>query len=104
MCSRRHCAESGRDIADIEITHLTNALAATDRSSLRNRVETLRDRNTTAETYMKRNNAGTVDDLETLFMAYSQAGANNSVVSIPDVASPGSVEAFADVIARFDSP
>lgn len=99
-----HCADVGRDLADIEVTHLTNALAAPDRTSLRDRVETMRDRNTTAEAFMKRNNAGTIDELADLFTAYSEAGANHSVVSIPDVALPGSIETFADVIARFDSP
>lgn len=100
----RHCAEVDRDLSDIEVTHLTNALAAPDRSSLRDRVETLRDRNTTPEAFIKRNNAGTVDDLEALFASYSVAGATNSVVAIPDVTTPGSIEAFADVIARFDTP
>ncbi|HET9258557.1 MAG TPA: TIGR03560 family F420-dependent LLM class oxidoreductase [Acidimicrobiia bacterium] len=99
-----HCAVVGRHLADIEVTHLTNALAAPDRRALRERVEKLRERNTTAETYIKRNNAGTVDELVELFAGYARAGASNSVVSIPDVASPGSIEAFADVIAGFDSP
>lgn len=100
----RHCVEVDRDPTDIEVTHLTNALAAPDRAALRDRVERLRDRNTTAERYMRQVNAGTVDDLEALFTRYAAAGADHSIVALPDVAVEGSIEAFADVIARFASP
>jgi alkanesulfonate monooxygenase SsuD/methylene tetrahydromethanopterin reductase-like flavin-dependent oxidoreductase (luciferase family) len=97
----RHCADVDRDPGEVEVTHLTNALVAPDRSSLRERVDRLRDRNTTTESFMKRNNAGTADDLEALFAAYSEAGAHHSIVALPDVALDGSIEAFGDVIARF---
>lgn len=100
----RHCVEIDRDPSTVEITHLTNALAADDRTSLRDRVERMRDRNTPAEQYMKQFHAGTPDDLEALFTRYAEAGASHSIVSMPDVALEGSIEAFADVISRFDSP
>lgn len=101
---QRHCVDIDRDPSNIEVTHLTNALAAEDRPALRDRVEQMRDRNTTAERYMKQFNAGTPDDLETLFTGYADAGAGHSIVALPDVALDGSIEAFGDVIARFDSP
>jgi F420-dependent oxidoreductase-like protein len=100
----RHCDDVGRDPGHIEITHLTNAMAATDRKDLRRRVDRLRDRNTTAETFMKRNHAGTVDDLIDLFTAYSDAGAHHSIVTLPDVALEGSIETFGDVIRDFATP
>jgi F420-dependent oxidoreductase-like protein len=100
----RHCSEVGRDPADVEVTHLTNALAAPDRGALRRRVDHLRDRNSTPESFMKRHNAGTIDDLEELFADYSAAGADHSIVALPDVALEGSIEAFGEVIARFRSP
>lgn len=100
----RHCVEADRDPSTIEVTHLSNALAAPDRSALGDRVERLRDRNVTPERYMKQFNAGTPDDLEALFTRYAEAGADHSVVALPDVALEGSIEAFADVIARFASP
>jgi alkanesulfonate monooxygenase SsuD/methylene tetrahydromethanopterin reductase-like flavin-dependent oxidoreductase (luciferase family)/predicted kinase len=96
-----HCDDLERDRAEVEVTHLTNALAATDRQILRERVDRLRDRNTTAETFMKRHNAGTVDDLVSLFAAYSAAGADHSIVAIPDVWEEGSIETFGEVIAGF---
>lgn len=97
----RHCADFGRDPDDVEVTHLTNALVASDRKELRERVESLRDRNTPADTFMARNNAGTVEDLTELFARYSAAGADHSIVAIPDVLSEGSVEVFGEVIANF---
>jgi hypothetical protein len=94
----KHCEDIERDSAEIEVTHLTNALAAADRHDLRDRVGRLRDRNTTAESYMERNHAGTVDDLTELFAAYATAGAGHSIVTIPDVVAEGSIESFAGVI------
>lgn len=93
----------GRDPSEIEVTHLTNVLAATSRKRLRDRVERLRDRNIPAETYMRRNNAGTVDDLVELFTRYADAGADHSVVAIPDVVEEGSIESFGDVISAFSA-
>jgi alkanesulfonate monooxygenase SsuD/methylene tetrahydromethanopterin reductase-like flavin-dependent oxidoreductase (luciferase family) len=101
---RAHCAAVGRDPADVEVTHLTTALAADDRKKLRATVDRLRDRNTSADAYLKRVNAGTVEDLVTLFRAYSGAGANHSIISMPDVSEEGSIERFADVIASLSSP
>jgi F420-dependent oxidoreductase-like protein len=96
-----HCADLDRDPDEIEITHLADVLAAPGRRDLRARVEELRDRNTTAEEYMSRFNAGTVDDLVALFNSYHEAGAGHSIVSMPDVHREGSIETFAEVIASF---
>ncbi|MGD2100615.1 MAG: TIGR03560 family F420-dependent LLM class oxidoreductase [Acidimicrobiia bacterium] len=101
---RRHCDDVDRDPREITVTHLTNAMAAEDSTSLRRRVEAMRDRNTSAEEYMTRVNAGTVDHLVELFHAYSDSGARHSIVSLPDVAKEGSIESFAEVIARFANP
>jgi hypothetical protein len=94
----------GRDPATVEVTHLTSALPVADRASLRKEVDRLRDRNTSAEAYMARHNAGTVDDLSELFTSYAEAGASHSVVSLPTVWEEGSIEIFADVIASFAHP
>jgi F420-dependent oxidoreductase-like protein len=99
-----HCAELGRDPDLVEVTHLTNAVAASSRREVQEKVESLRDRNTSAERYMARHNAGTVDDLVALFTAYHEAGAAHSIVALPDVGAEGSIETFGDVIAAFSSP
>jgi F420-dependent oxidoreductase-like protein len=99
-----HCVRLDRDPREIVVTHLTNALVAGDPDALRARINRLRGRSTSVEDYSKRHNAGLVDDLVGLFSRYSEAGAHHSIVSLPDVAMDDSIEAFGDVIARFDRP
>ena len=94
-----HCVAVERDPDEIEVTHLTNVVAAADRASLRDRVDELRGRNTSVEDYSRRNNAGLVDDHVELFSAYAKAGASHSIVAMPDVHLEGSIEAIAEVIA-----
>lgn len=101
---RRHCEDLDRDPDEVEMTHLVTALVTADRSSLRERIGLLRDRNTSAEQYATRHNAGTVDDLTALFGAYHEAGADHSIVRLADVALDGSIEAFGELIANFDQP
>ena len=95
-----HCEAVDRDSAEVEVTHLTNALVAPDRSLLRDRIEAIRDRNMSAEEFSRRNNAGTAEDHMDLFSAYSVAGASHSIVSMPDVHIEGSIEAFAEIITN----
>jgi hypothetical protein len=52
--------------------------------------------------YSARYNAGTVDDQVALFSSYSRSGAQHSIVALPDVALPGSIEAFGEVISAFE--
>ena len=98
---RRHCSDLGRDPDEITVTHLLTTLAAGDTKSLRERIEKLRGRNTSAEQYADRSNAGTVEDLIELFAAYSLAGADHSIVALPDVAMDGSIETFGEIVASF---
>ncbi len=97
---RRHCEEVGRDPADVEVTHLVNAMTAADATSLRERIDTLRERGVTAEQYAARHRAGTVEDQVDHLTAYFAAGATHSIVVLPDVHLPDSIESFAEVIAR----
>lgn len=94
----RHCSEIDRDPAEIEVTHLVNVLAAPDRDSLRERVDLLRGRNTTAEEFGARHNVGTIDDQVTHFASYREAGAAHSIISMPDVHLADSIETFGEVI------
>lgn len=95
-----HCADVGRDPASIEVTHLITAMAAESRTALRERIDRLRGRSTSIEQYAGRANAGTVDDMLGLFTAYADAGADHSIVALPDVHIDGSIEAFGEVITR----
>ena len=98
---RRHCLDAGRDPDEVEVTHLVTAMVDSDRRHLGARVEAARGRNQAAEDFKARANAGTVDDFSHLVDAYREAGAAHTIVSIPDVSSPGSVEEFGALITRF---
>ena len=100
----RHCADLGRDPSEILVTHLTTVMPASDLETLHKRIGLLRGRNQTVEQFARQNNAGTVNDLVGLFSAYSEAGADHSIVVLPDVAVEGSIETFAEVITPFKVP
>lgn len=100
----RHCRDLDRDPAEITVTHLTTAMAASTPSDLRARVKLLRGRNTSTEEFSSRHNAGLIEDLVGLFTSYSEAGARHSIVTLPDVALAGSIEDFGQVIASLDRP
>jgi len=99
-----HCDDLDRDLGTIQVTHLVNTLVASDRKELRRRVDALRSRDQSVEEYSKTHNAGTADELSEFFSRYDRAGARHSIVSIPDVSSIGSIEAFEPVITAFGSP
>lgn len=100
----RHCLDVQRDPAEVERGHLVTVMTAGDTSSLRSQVNHLRSRNTTQEEYLRRNNGGLPTELTGLFERYSQAGAQHSIVALPNVHLEGSIEAFGQVIAAFDTP
>ena len=100
----RHCAEVERDPAEVEVSHLVNVMAATGRETLRERVELLRGRNMSAEAFMARHNAGTIEDQLDHLTGYQAAGASHSMVAMPDVHLEGSIEAFGEVIAAMHHP
>ena len=48
--------------------------------------------------------AGTVDDQVARYRELGAAGVQTAIVALPDVATPGALEAFGEVIAAFQSP
>jgi F420-dependent oxidoreductase-like protein len=101
---KTHCAEIDRDPAEIEVTHMVDAMTAPDRAALRKRVDQLRGRNTTAEQFEARHNAGTIQDQVTHFAAFHDAGATHSIVVLPDAHLEDSIEVFGEVIETFKRP
>jgi F420-dependent oxidoreductase-like protein len=99
-----HCAAIERDPAEIEVTHLVNAMTASSRTALRERVERLRVRNMPADTFATRYNAATVEDQVAHFGLFQEAGATHSIVVLPDVHLDDSVETFGEVIQRLARP
>ena len=98
----RHCVDVDRNPREISVSHLSTAMAAPDPSQLRERIDQLRDRNQSVDQYAEQHNAGTTGDLVEFFSAYSEAGADHSIVVLPDVALEGSIETFGDVISAFE--
>ncbi|MEX2252397.1 MAG: TIGR03560 family F420-dependent LLM class oxidoreductase [Acidimicrobiia bacterium] len=100
----RHCSDVERNPSEIEASHLITVMVGSDRQDLAERVDRARGRDQSAEAFSERNNAGTVDDLVSLFESYHFAGATHSIVTLPDVGEPGSLETFAHVIAQLAQP
>lgn len=96
---REHCQAVGRDIGEIEVTHLVNAITAPDRAALRAQVDLVRPASVSFEEFVNKNNGALPVDLVGLFGAYNDAGANHSIVSMPDAHLVGGIEAFAEVIS-----
>ena len=100
----RHCAMIERNPDEIEVSHLVNVMTASDRGTLRERVELLRGRNMSAEAFMARHNAGVIEDQLDHVNGYRAVGATHSIVAMPDVHLEDSIEAFGEVIAAMHHP
>ncbi|MEO1058762.1 MAG: TIGR03619 family F420-dependent LLM class oxidoreductase [Actinomycetota bacterium] len=95
-----HCADVGRDPADVEVTHLGAMLLAADSSDLRTRIDALRRPDVGPDRYAEQTNAGTVDDHEHALRRLAEAGVDHAIVSVPDVGRPGALEPFAALTER----
>jgi F420-dependent oxidoreductase-like protein len=96
-----HCDAVGRDVEEIEITHLSTALTAPGRSELGRLVDRLRPRSASPETYSARVNAATVEDHVGRFRELAEAGVSTAIVNLPNAGEPGAVTGFGDVIGSF---
>jgi alkanesulfonate monooxygenase SsuD/methylene tetrahydromethanopterin reductase-like flavin-dependent oxidoreductase (luciferase family) len=96
---RRHCADLGRDPATIAVSHLGTVLVGDDPAHVAALVETTRPPRTSAERHARSVHAGTVAQHVTRVARYVDAGVDHIIVSLVDVAAPGALERYADVIA-----
>ncbi|MEM9566308.1 MAG: TIGR03560 family F420-dependent LLM class oxidoreductase [Actinomycetota bacterium] len=99
---RAHCDDLGRDPDEVAMTVLSPLVHARTGRELGDVVERLRPRNRSAEAYAAANRAGTTDDHEAWFLAMADAGARRASVALTGNDGPERVEAFADVIRRFE--
>lgn len=99
----RHARDVGRDGSEIQVTHLSTALAAADDDGLRAAVKRLRPARMSTERYAARFNAGTVADHIGRFRSLADAGVQVAVVSLPEVGDPNlnAIEDFAPIIEAF---
>jgi F420-dependent oxidoreductase-like protein len=98
---RAHCADVGRDPAEVGLTHLSTVLVGRDDRHVAELVEERRPRRRTAETYAASVNAGTVTDQVGRFRELAEAGVTEVMVRLPDLADPGCLDRFGEVVAAF---
>ncbi len=96
-----HCDDVGRDRSEIEITHLSRAVVASDRAALEGKVRSLTQAGRSTEKAMPALNAGTVEDHIGRFRALAEAGVQTAIVNFPSIAETGTLAEFAPVISAF---
>jgi len=101
---RDHCNAVGRDPAEVRVTHLSTAVAAPSARELAADVERLKRGPVPSEIVLDHLGAGTVDDQIGRYRDLAEAGVQTAIVALPDVATPGALEAFGEVIAAFPPP
>ena len=97
---REHCAEAGRDPAQVEVTVLDIPVIGRDRDQAASIVEQLRGR-TTAAAYARQHHAGTADDHIGRYRLLAERGVTTVFVALPDLAGPDDVLRLAPVAAAF---
>ena len=98
----RHCAEVGRDIGEIDVSHLSTVLIGRNRDEVAASIERLRPKRMGAERFARDTNAGTVADHYERAMRLIGAGARPLIVRLVDVADTGAVETLGNLIARLN--
>jgi F420-dependent oxidoreductase-like protein len=95
----RHCADVGRDPADVSVSHLGTVLVGTDAMHVGALVEATRPPRISAERHARNVHAGTVDQHVGRVARYIEAGVDHVIVSLVDVADAGAIERYGAVIA-----
>jgi F420-dependent oxidoreductase-like protein len=94
----QHCADVGRDPAQVAVTTLEPTLHARTGRELADLVEQLRAPNQTAEAFAAQANAGTTTEQVHRFRSLAALGVDRAVIALNGNDGPERVEAFADVI------
>ncbi len=90
---RQHCAEVGRDPAEVAVTVLDVSVVGRDRDDVWARVERLRGR-AKAAAFAARSHAGTVADHRTRHAELADLGVSQVFLTTPDLAGPEDVLAL----------
>lgn len=93
-----HCADLGRDPAEIEVTQLSSIISAVDQRSLATRIGELKAEGESTESFVNRSMAGTIEQHVDRFGRLGDAGVQTTIVSLGDVGYPESVAGFAPII------
>ena len=100
----RHCAGIGRDPAEVRLTHLSTATTARSRREVDAAVGRLSSDGVALEQAAARLGAGSVAEQIDRYGQLAAAGVQTAIVAVPDVFTPGALEAFGDVISAFEPP
>jgi alkanesulfonate monooxygenase SsuD/methylene tetrahydromethanopterin reductase-like flavin-dependent oxidoreductase (luciferase family) len=95
---RRHCAEAGRDPADVAVTVLDVPVVGADREDAWSRVERLRGR-TPAATYARRHHAGTAKEHAARYRELATLGVSTVFLALPDLRGEDDVLALEPLVA-----
>jgi alkanesulfonate monooxygenase SsuD/methylene tetrahydromethanopterin reductase-like flavin-dependent oxidoreductase (luciferase family)/predicted kinase len=96
----RHCSEIDRDVAEVDVSHLSTVLIGRDRAAVAVSIERLRPKRVGVERFAQSTNAGTVADHYERAMRLVEAGATTLIVRLVDVAEPGAIETLGTLIER----
>jgi F420-dependent oxidoreductase-like protein len=98
---RAHCADVGRDPAEVAVTHLSTTLVGSTDADVASLVERLRPRRHTASRYAASVHAGTVSDQVGRFRQLADVGVSEVMVRLPDLDDTAPLERMSSVIAAF---
>ncbi len=98
---RRHCAELGRDPAEVEVTVLDLPVIGRDRDDAADRVERLRGR-VSATSYAARHHAGVAADHARRYRELHAQGVGTVFCSLPDLAGADDLERCRPLLAQLD--
>lgn len=93
----RHCAEVGRDPAEVAVTVLDLPVVGRDRDDVWRRVERLRGR-TPAASYARSHHAGTPAHQRARYEVLAEHGVSTVFVALPDLTRPEDVLAVAPML------
>ena len=97
-----HCAAAGRDPAEIEVTHLSTALAGATADEVATLTAELRPGKVAPSKYGASVDAGTVADQIERYGALADAGVQTAIVRLADLGrKPDAIARFAPVVAAF---
>lgn len=94
----RHCEKLGRDPSSVSVSHLSTVLVGEDAAQVRALVDATRPPKTSAERHARTVNAGTVDQHVTRVQRFLDAGVDQIVVGLPNLADLDAVDRYRSVI------
>jgi alkanesulfonate monooxygenase SsuD/methylene tetrahydromethanopterin reductase-like flavin-dependent oxidoreductase (luciferase family) len=97
---RRHCDELDRDVAEIDVSHLSTVLIGRQREDVAAAIERVRPKRMSAERFATQFNAGGLTDHYERAMRLIDAGVQTLIVRLADVAEPGAIGRLGELIER----